>query len=279
MSHPLMVEAIESSFVPLLIHNNKKGYDEQVLNEFKEPSWNNPVVRYLDKSGRDVVKRMDGIWTTGATADRMVAALRAAKKPVPNYLLLVAEENAPKPARATFAMHCYWEGEVKLGSIPGVSETTAGWIGKKEVANVTYNPKVVSYEKLLTAARSMQCASTVFAHDKKQFAAAEKVVRTDVVMLPPQNQQRPVKYTEQKYHLRLTPLKYLPLTPIQLVRANAAVFAGKDYRQFLSPRQIELEKRIREALKADPKKLDGLAAPDAAKDLVAYSAKLNDRLR
>ena len=55
MSHPLVVEAIESAFVPLLIHNNKQGYDSQILKQFKEPSWNNPVIRYVDKiwQGRD----------------------------------------------------------------------------------------------------------------------------------------------------------------------------------------------------------------------------------
>lgn len=278
MSHPLMVEAIESLFVPLLIHNNKKGYDSQILREFKEPSWNNPVVRYVDSSGKDVVARKDGVWTTGGTAERMVLALKAAKQQVPNYLAMVALENAKDVEHATFAMHCYWEGEVKLGGIQGVRETSAGWIGNKEVVNVAYNPKLVSYDKLLKTAQSMDCASTVFAHDKKQFAAASKVV-ADVVQLPAKSQQRPVKYTEQKYHLRRTPLRYLPLTPIQLAKVNSAVFARKDYRTYLSPRQVELDKQIQATLKTSPKKLEGLAAPDAAKDLQAYGEKLIKRLK
>jgi peptide methionine sulfoxide reductase MsrA len=174
-------------------------------------------------------------------------------------------------------MHCYWEGEVKLGGIAGVRETSAGWIGGKEVVNVAFNPKVVSYEKLLKTAQSMQCASTVFAHNARQKTTAKKLVR-DVVDLPSASRQRPVRYTEQKYHLRRTALKYLPLTPIQLAKVNSAVYARKDYRQYLSPRQIELDKKINKALRADPKKLQGLAAPDAARDLQAYSKKLMARL-
>ncbi len=278
MSHPLLVEAIETSFVPLLIHNNKSGYDAQILKQFNEPSWNNPVVRYLDSNGKDVIARRDGVWTTGGTAERMVMALKAARKKVPNYLVLAALENAQGAEYATFAMHCYWEGEVKLGGIAGVRETSAGWIGGKEVVNVAFNPKVVSYEKLLKTAQSMQCASTVFAHNSKQTATAKKLVR-DVVDLPSASRQRPVRYTEQKYHLRRTALKYLPLTPIQLAKVNSAVYARKDYRQYLSPRQIELDKQINAALRADSKKLQGLAAPDAAKDLPAYSKKLMARLK
>ncbi len=279
MSHPLLVEAIETSFVPLLIHNNKKGYDKQILEQFKEPSWNNPVIRYLDASGKDIIERKDRAWTTGATAERMIQALKAGKKPVPEYLRLTAAEDARTVERATFAMHCYWEGEVNLGGITGVLETSAGWIGKTEIVNVTYDPRVVRYDKLLATAQKMECASTVFAHNKEQLATAKKAVGSKAVMLPAKDAQRPVKYSEQKYHLRRTNLKYVPLTPIQLAKVNAAVFAKKDYRKFLSPRQRELETQIKATLTRHPERLKDLAAPDHAKDLVRYLDKLSTRLQ
>jgi len=58
LRHPLLVEAAESAFEPVLVYNNRKGWDADVLRSFNEPSWNNPVVRYLDSDGRDLVKSL-----------------------------------------------------------------------------------------------------------------------------------------------------------------------------------------------------------------------------
>jgi len=58
LSHPLIVEFIETAFVPLAIFNNKGGADKRVLEQFGEPSWNNPVVRLIDEIGRDVAPRI-----------------------------------------------------------------------------------------------------------------------------------------------------------------------------------------------------------------------------
>ncbi|HEY3245572.1 MAG TPA: thioredoxin family protein, partial [Phycisphaerae bacterium] len=48
LTHPLLVEAIETCFVPVAVYNNIPGADEQTLKAFKEPAWNNPVVRIID---------------------------------------------------------------------------------------------------------------------------------------------------------------------------------------------------------------------------------------
>ena len=279
MTHPLMVEAIETLFVPVLIHNNKPGKDAEILKQYSEPSWNNPVIRYLDSNGKDVLARKDGLWTTGATATRMVAALKAAKHKVPAYLQLVADEHTPNVAQATFAMHCYWVGEVNLGAINGVLKTHAGWIGKKEIVRVFYNPNVVNYETLLKTARKLECASTVFIHNAAQMKIAKSLVGEDAVPLPGKSEQRRVRYTEEKYHLRRQPpLRYLPLTQIQLVKVNSAVMGGKDHRVFLSPRQRELQKRIAAALKVDQKRFEGLTVPESATKLTQYSEKLTKLL-
>lgn len=53
LSHPLVVEAIETEFTPLLIHNNKPGKDAAALQRFKDPAWNYQVVRFLDSDAKD----------------------------------------------------------------------------------------------------------------------------------------------------------------------------------------------------------------------------------
>ncbi|MCA9256836.1 MAG: thioredoxin family protein, partial [Phycisphaerales bacterium] len=45
LSHPLIRDAAESLFVPVAVYNNIPGDDENTLKSFKEPAWNNPVVR------------------------------------------------------------------------------------------------------------------------------------------------------------------------------------------------------------------------------------------
>ena len=49
LSQPLIVEAIETYFIPLAIYNNKGGHDGEVLLMYNEPAWNNPVVRIVDE--------------------------------------------------------------------------------------------------------------------------------------------------------------------------------------------------------------------------------------
>ena len=77
-----MVEAIEDLFVPVLVYNNK-AEDAALLKKFNEPSWNNPIVRFLNGRGQDLIARQSGVWTTQPMAARMFAALTAADQTVP----------------------------------------------------------------------------------------------------------------------------------------------------------------------------------------------------
>ena len=87
LRHPVIVEAIENNFVPLAIRNNSRsGHDHEILKRFNEPSWNFQVVRFVDTNGKDIIPRKDRIWTPSATARRIVAALQAADRPVPDKL-------------------------------------------------------------------------------------------------------------------------------------------------------------------------------------------------
>ena len=278
MSHPLLVEAIESEFVPLLIHNNAGGKDAKILKQFNEPSWNNPVVRYLNSAGNDLIPRKDGVWDTGATTARIIDALRAAKRPVPEYLKLVASETKGRSEIATFAMSCFWQGEVELGALQGVKQTRAAWYGGKEVVDVAFDPQQVNFETLLKTARKLHCASTVFTHNSKQHEIARRLVGKEAIAVPKAEFSRPAKPSDQKYYLNHSALRYLPLTPMQTVRVNSALQKQRDYREHLSPRQQQLAQRILKAVKDNPNVLDGLKLADGPHNLYEYQQRLLARL-
>ena len=79
--------------MPVCVYNNTEGDDDaRVLAAFKEPSWNNPVVRILDHKKKDIVERLAKPWTVDALCQTMVAALKKQKRKVPAYLNLLAME-------------------------------------------------------------------------------------------------------------------------------------------------------------------------------------------
>lgn len=272
LSHPLLVEAIEDLFIPVLIYNNKKGTDEQLLKTFNEPSWNNPVVRYISGDGKDVLPRMDRIWTTGGTAKRMIAALTAAEQKVPTYLHLVADETSERLETAEFAMHCYWEGEAKLGSIPGVTSTRSGWRDKLEVVRVQYDPSIVDYSRLLATAQKFECASSVFAHNDAQMKTAKAAVGEKASQV--NRKMRDAKASDQKYYLLQTPYRHLPMTELQATKLNASLVAKKPVDDLLSPRQKALLKQIELIVKKDKDALKEFTTPAQANNLSSYSQKL-----
>jgi hypothetical protein len=105
LSSPLLVEAAETLFVPVAIRNNVEGYEKEVLDRYAEPTWNNPVVRYLDAKGKDLIPRKDRVWDLGGTVARMAASLEAARRPVPAWFATLEEETASGEVEtAAFAM-------------------------------------------------------------------------------------------------------------------------------------------------------------------------------
>lgn len=109
--------------------------------------------------------------------------------------------------RATFAAGCFWGVEFKLGKVPGVTETSVGYMGgtlekptyedvctdetgHAEVAQVAFNPKEVSFETLVRKFYDIhdpttpnrqgpdegsQYRSAIFYHSPEQKAVAERV--------------------------------------------------------------------------------------------------------
>ena len=239
LSHPLIIDAAQELFVPVAVYNNIKGDDEKTLASFKEPAWNNPVVRVMTHDRKPLATRVNEDYTVLGLASAMADALGKMNRPVPEYLALLVEElDATKrgPERATFVMHCFWEGEGALGNVPGVVSTMSGFVGKDEVVEVLFDPKDVSFDSLYRKASSMKCADKVYARTDEQLTTArgklgDKAIRTDEATRPDK---------DPKYYLAQTPYRHVPMTELQAMRVNAAIPEKKDPKRFLSPGQLRL---------------------------------------
>ena len=244
LSHPLIVDAAESLFVPVAVYNNIKGRDERTLQSFKEPAWNNPVVRIVTHDRRPLAARVADEYTVRGIATAMVEALRKTNRDVPEYLeLLVEELNARSRGleTATFVMHCFWEGESALGALPGVVSTMPGFVGKDEVVELGFDPNVISFGALFQKASSLKCADKVYARTDAQMELAstklgDRAIRTEEVVRPDK---------QPKYYLLQTAYKHVPMTGLQAARVNALVQQDKDPNRCLSPSQIDLLNAIR----------------------------------
>jgi hypothetical protein len=218
LSHPLIVEAVETEFVPVAVRNNVGGREKEIREAFREPACNFPVIRFLAADGSELLPRRDRIWSAGGVVERMAAALEAGDRAVPAYLALLRSELAADRLRtATFAMGCYWEGEAQLGAVDGVVTTRAVWSGGSEAVEVTFDPEVVGGDELAKRAEQVGCRVT-------NGGGAP----------------RAAKEPDQKYYLAKKPeLRRLSLTPAQAAKVNAALRFGEDPRKWLSPRQRE----------------------------------------
>jgi hypothetical protein len=233
MKHPLIVEAIETEFIPLAIHNNKGGEDGRVLKLFNEPSWNNPVVRIIDASLSDVTDRLDGDYSPKGIVTVMIKALNKIKKPVPEYLVLLKESFSSNTKQITFGMYCFWEGEKQLGKLEGVTSTEPGFVQGHEVVQVTFDPDQISPERLMTEAKKQECASQIFvqANDLSLFSKINPQVK-------PLNSFKADR--EPQYYLMHTDYRYVPMLPIQASRVNSAISLRQNPNVYLSAGQLTL---------------------------------------
>lgn len=239
LSHPLIVEAIETLFVPVAIYNNTGGDDRKVLDSFGEPSWNNPVVRIMTPDRNELTPRLSGNYTKAGLVNAMVAALKSSGQEVPQYLSLLAQELSAKSGseeKAVLAMHCFWTGEAKLGNIKGVTSTRPGFMGGYEVVELEFNPGIITYEQLLKKARSKKVASHIFTANGTQSETAKEIVGEGSVS----NIGAFRADRNPKYYLSRTTYSHVPMIELQKARVNAAIGSLQSPDKFLSPRQLEL---------------------------------------
>lgn len=218
LSNPLIVEAIESYFVPVCIFNNKGGKDAAALKLFGEPAWNNPVVRIVRPDNQDIVLRMPNFNSSAQLVNGMRRALDMTGVVVPRYLELLEEELTARESglqTATFSMYCFWTGEGIFGALPGVIETEPGYQDGKEVVKVQFDPTVTSRAAL----EKLSQPKNITACSKNEGFRSDR---------------------EPKYYLAQTKYKIIPMTSLQACRANSLIGQHKSPDELLSPRQLKL---------------------------------------
>lgn len=242
MSNPLVVDVIENEFIPLCIFNNKKGKDVVILRKFSEPSWNNPVVRIINSKGKDITRRM-GSFHPREVVNGIAQAMANSHQKTPQYFRLLQQQiNAQysKVEEAVFPMYCFWSGELKLGQIKGVTNTTPGFMNGKEVVKVTFDANKTSYQNLIKNAQHLQAIEGAFVEGKSQQKIAQK-------LFPKQGIRSIGRFRldrEPKYYMFQTKYKHVPMLPLQRIQVNRALFRHQNPHQYLSPSQIKLYKKI-----------------------------------
>lgn len=232
-----MVEAIQSLFEPVVVYNNKSGVDAANLKRFKEPSWNYQVVRFLDSNAKDIIPRRDRVWTTPALAARMITTLQKKNQKVPLYLRALAGKSAStNVGKAAFAMHCFWTGELRLGGLPGVITTEAGWFDGREVTLVEFDRSQIAFNTLVEKAVSFDCARSVYTTTDADAKVVKKTRLANGLLTA---SYRPAAAHDQKRQLTGTKLTKLTLSPMQATKINALVRTDtSNALSWLSPQQL-----------------------------------------
>lgn len=216
----MLVESIETDFIPLLVRNNKPGREAELLEKYHEPSWNFPVVRFLNGEGSDLLPRRDKLFKVPQLLPRMTEALALSKKT--SQILPLVQPETIRPGLIALSQHCFWTGELEIGGIEGVVKTEAGWLKGSEVTLVYFDKDKITEESLVKMAKEDSCADEVFR------GAALKGYR-------------PAKEADQKRQLQGTAFaKLTDLTAYQKTKLNAfARSEPEKAKRYLTPRQRE----------------------------------------
>jgi hypothetical protein len=182
----------------------------------------NPLLSILEPEGITLTRMQLANPNTGAGLAEMVRGVEAAGRPVPVYLRMVADEYSGRPTKtARYSVGCYWEGERELGKMSGVVASRTGNIGRDEVVEVRFDPKVIDAGTLMGKVRGLQCYRGV-----------------------PSTQAALVEDPEQQHLLANHPeFAGVLLTPLQRTKVNAALGDREDFGRYLSPAQLRMVRR------------------------------------
>lgn len=258
-SHPLLVEALESLFIPVLITPKKdrpleiKGFtclEESELHAF--------AVGFLDEVGSDLVPPLsyDDL-SSIAIVEAIVAALTAKQQAIPKYVDLLAEEmrgiTSVTNRRARFGLDGVASPELAFAGLEGVLATRVGSLhGQFEkVVEVVYDFKRLTFSALARfAIAKVPCeTTTIFCQSNDECMAARlEAVKLGKLEGMTTDLQVFIEYvgfcTFEPFidlsALRQTPMRFVPLTELQSSKANSLIHDGRfnDATRLLSPRQV-----------------------------------------
>ncbi len=151
---------------------------------------------------------------------RIKSALAKTKRE--SEIVPLIEPETVRTSKIALSQHCFWTGELAIGSVPGVIKTEAGWLDGREVTLAHFDPKQVTAEEVIKQAKAQSCADKVY-----QGSALSGY--------------RPARQSDQKKQLQGTRFdKVRNLTAYQKTKINA--FARTNPGQaakYLSPRQLK----------------------------------------
>ena len=239
LTHPLMVELIANRFVPVAIFNNHPGADAEILRRYDEPSWNNPVVRFLGPDGAELLPKLADRYDALGLHEKIGAVLKMLGDDVPGYFRLLGRDLQVEYGLSqcvTYTTPCFWSGETSLAQHPAVITTDAGWVDGEEVVQVHFDPGVASRHELDDYARGEGFRPV----DGGSFGFDR----------------------EPQFYVRKSPARHLPLTPAQRTQINLAVPYRTPLADLLSPQQ--------DAWLADPR-LRGASGDEAYRQDIRQS--------
>ncbi|MEM9411574.1 MAG: hypothetical protein AAGA30_10700 [Planctomycetota bacterium] len=267
LRHPLLIEAITNHFVPAQL--TQRSILEKTSNKFTRGFIIlGPKLEWLQSSDKDNLSYKE-------VAKLLIDGLKQTEQEIPTYLKLCSNDQLTETAE--FAMHCYWEGEARLGGIDGVVSTKSAWRDGLEVVQLEFIPSVVDYSKLITIAQSFDCASKIFAHTDSQLTLARNIVG-DRLTKRVSRAARDAKSSDQKYYLLHSLYRYLPLTQLQATKINARLKMKQPSEDLISPNQRQLLSRIKLRSKTSPQSLAGLKYPSEDSQLAKYQQQLLQKL-
>lgn len=240
LSHPLIVEAAESLFVPTsVVLRKESNYTSRTSS-----SWNT-TIEFLNKEGENVVPPFGDEMVSLAEVTRaMIDTLKACNKNVPKYLELLHKEEKIKQQikassqfsiserKALFGATNCSQAEVEFADLDGVLRTRIGILEGQQILEVEYTE--ISFASLLHERVVHQKAKnihTVYVQtmDERVAAQMELSRSSEPVMITKLPSYEAISFSriqEGLSALRKTEFRFVPLTELQAMRINRLVHIG-----------------------------------------------------